>query len=63
MTADDLWEMMEAGVKPLVVDLRHPLDIESFPYVIPGAEMLSPTDFGPSTNEILEGQEVILYCS
>lgn len=63
VTADELWEMMEAGVKPLLVDLRHPLDIQSFPYVIPGAERLSPTDFGSPIPEILEGQEVILYCS
>ena len=54
---------MEAGVKPLLVDLRHPLDIQSFPYVIPGAERLSPTDFGSPLPEILEGREVILYCS
>ncbi len=63
VTADELREMMEGGVKPLVVDLRHPLDIKTFPYVIPGAKLLSLTDFGPPTPEILEGQEVILYCS
>ena len=63
VTADELREMMDAGVKPLVVDLRHPLDLKNFPYIIPGAELLSPTDFGSPPHEILEGREVILYCS
>lgn len=63
VTTGELRKMMDAGDKPLVVDLRHPLDIEGFPYVIPGAELLSPTDLGPPAPEILEGREVILYCS
>ena len=63
VTADDLREMMGAGANPLVVDLRHPLDIESFPYVIPGAVLLSPGDIENRSHEIPEGQEVIAYCS
>lgn len=63
VTADELREMMNAGVNPLVADLRHPLDIKSFPYVIPGAVLLSPTDIETRSHEFSEGQEVILYCS
>lgn len=63
VTAGELWEMMEAGAKPLVVDLRHPLDKEAFPYVIPGAEMFSPAEIESPAVEILKGREVILYCS
>ena len=63
VTAGELREMMDAGDKPLVVDLRHPLDVDNFPYQIPGAKLLSPTDFGPPTPEFLLGREVILYCS
>lgn len=63
VTPDELREMMEAGVNPLVVDLRHPLDIDTFPYVIPGAVLLSPNDIETGSHEIAEGQEVILYCS
>lgn len=63
VTVDELREMMEANVNPLVVDLRHPLDINSFPYVIPGAVVLSPDDTETRSHDFPEGQEVILYCS
>lgn len=63
VTADELRGMMESGAKPLVIDLRHPFDIASFPYVIPGAVLLSPNDIENGSHEIAEGQEVIVYCS
>ena len=61
--ADELREMMEAGVNPPGLDLRHPLDLEGFPYVIPGALLLSPSDIETRSQEIPEGREVIAYCS
>lgn len=63
VTADELREMMEAGANPLELDQRHPLDLESFPYVIPGAVLLSPSDIKNRSHEIPEGQEVIANCS
>lgn len=63
VTADELREMMEAGLNPMVVDLRHLLDINSFPFVIPGAVLLSPSDIETRSHGIPEGQEVIVYCS
>jgi len=61
--ADELREMMEAGVNPPGLDLRHPLDLESFPYVIPGAVLLPQSDIETRSHEIPEGQDVIAYCS
>ena len=63
ISADELRRMMDSGDEVMVVDLRHPLDIESAPYSVPGALRMSPEEIDRRHEEIPKGQEVILYCS
>lgn len=54
---------LEAHPPPLVIDLRSPLDLESTPYVIPGALRIAPEDLERRHAEIRRDREVVLYCT
>jgi hypothetical protein len=47
----------------LVVDLRHPAEVERSGLKIAGALVLRPEDLRSRSHEIPKGQEVILYCT
>ena len=63
ISPDELRQMMEDGGRPVVIDLRHPLDVASSPYGIPGALRMSPEELNQRHHEIPREREVILYCS
>ena len=54
---------LEANPPPLVIDLRSALDLESTPYVIPGALRIAPEDLERRHAEIRRDREVVLYCT
>jgi hypothetical protein len=47
----------------MIVDLRTELDVQTTPYVIPGALRISPGDLERRHNEIPRGVEIVLYCT
>jgi membrane protein DedA with SNARE-associated domain/rhodanese-related sulfurtransferase len=63
ITVDELKQMMDAGEKVTIVDLRQPLDIVAAPYWIPGAIRISVEDLEHRHHEIDRDRDVILYCA
>ncbi len=63
ITVDELKQMMDAGEKVMIVDLRQPLDIQATPYVIPGAIQMSVEELEHRHEEIDRNRDVILYCA
>jgi membrane protein DedA with SNARE-associated domain/rhodanese-related sulfurtransferase len=55
-------ELMEAAEQVIMVDLRHPKEIEQEGFKIAGALILRPEDLR-TPDKIPTSQEVILYCS
>jgi membrane protein DedA with SNARE-associated domain/rhodanese-related sulfurtransferase len=63
ISVEELKQMMDAGEKVTIVDLRQPLDIEAAPYWIPGAIRISVEDLEHRHHEIDRDRDVILYCA
>jgi len=63
MEIDDLKAMIDAGKKPFIVDLRHPLDYLPDPRVLPGAVRIGPADLAAHREVIPRDRDVILYCT
>jgi len=63
VSPEDLKARLDAGEKPLIVDLRTTLDITAAPYAIPGAIRLAAEDLEHGTRELPRDRDVILYCS
>jgi membrane protein DedA with SNARE-associated domain len=61
--AAELKSRIDAGEEILVVDLRHPLDFEAEPHLIPGALRLSPEEIETRHAEIPRDRDVVLYCT
>jgi rhodanese-related sulfurtransferase len=63
MEIDELKAMMDAGKRPFIVDLRHPLDYLPDPRVLPGAVRIGPADLQAHKEVIPRDRDVILYCT
>ncbi|HXB61681.1 MAG TPA: VTT domain-containing protein [Acidobacteriaceae bacterium] len=63
MEIDELKAMIDAGEKPFIVDLRHPLDYLPDPRVLPGAVRIGPADLAAHKEVIPLDRDVILYCT
>ncbi len=63
ITPEELHQKLETGEEVLIVDLRHPLELEADPVVIPGAVRFSAQDLEATRLPIPRDREVILYCS
>jgi membrane protein DedA with SNARE-associated domain/rhodanese-related sulfurtransferase len=63
ITPDALRQRQLAGERLCVVDLRHELDFEAEPYVIPGALYIPAEELARRHSEIPRDVEVVLYCT
>ena len=63
ITPVELKRKLDAGDALMIVDLRHALDFEADPVVIPGAVHMSPEDLARHSQEIPRDRDVILYCT
>ncbi len=63
LPVDELQRMMRDGEPVAIVDIRHPIDFESDPYVIPGALYIPAEDLDRRHREIPRDREVVLYCT
>ena len=61
ITPEDLWRKMEAGEKPVVVDLRG--QVHTGASRLPGALTFSVADLQARHREIPRDRDIILYCS
>src|SRR5690606_1313448 len=63
ITPEELFFRREAGEELMIVDLRHSLDLQSDPAVIPGAVHIDPEAFQKEDLNIPRDREIILYCT
>ncbi len=63
ISPDDLKRLLDAGDRPLIVDLRTPLDVQAVPYVIPGARRIDPEELERQSRELPRDREIVVYCS
>jgi hypothetical protein len=63
ITPQDLREMIDSGVKVVIVDLRHPLDSVADPRVIPGAIRMLPDDVTEKASTLPAEEDIVLYCT
>ena len=60
---DELEAKIAAGERVLVVDLRHDLDVQAEPRMIPGAVRMTPAELEQGRVAIPRDREAVLYCS
>jgi membrane protein DedA with SNARE-associated domain len=59
----ELRDQLENRESVEVVDLRHPIDFASDPYVIPGARRFEPEELDQRHAEIPRDRDIVLYCT
>lgn len=59
----ELKTRLDAGEPVVIVDLRHPLDFETDPTIIPGALHLTTAELEARHGEIPRDREIVLYCT
>jgi membrane protein DedA with SNARE-associated domain/rhodanese-related sulfurtransferase len=59
----ELYNLIRNGSDPLIVDLRHPLDMLTDPRMIPGAIRLSPDQLPAQGPHLPRDRDIILYCT
>lgn len=63
ITPEELKQKLDANQEVVIVDLRHSLDFEAQPYIIPGALPLPTEQWEERHHEIPRGRDIVLYCS
>ena len=63
ITADELKQKIDTGEDLLIADLRHELDFNSDPRIIPGAIRISMEEIETRRHELPRDREIILYCT
>lgn len=59
----ELKRKLDAGEDVVVVDLRHSLDFEAEPEVIPGAVRMDAQELQERNDQLPRDREVVLYCT
>ncbi|MGA2352642.1 MAG: VTT domain-containing protein [Terracidiphilus sp.] len=60
---EELKRQLDAGEEVFIVDLRHPLEIVSDPFTLPGARQFSPEALAERHSEVPRDRDIILFCS
>jgi membrane protein DedA with SNARE-associated domain len=63
ITPEDLKTRLDAGEDVVLVDVRHPVDFDAEPTIIPGALHLTTEELDARHLEIPRDREIVLYCS
>lgn len=63
ITPRELKRKLDEGEDVIIVDLRHLLDFEAEPHIIPGALHLSPEELEQRHHEIPRDRDIVLYCT
>jgi membrane protein DedA with SNARE-associated domain len=63
ITPEELKRWLDAGENVVIVDLRHSVDFEADPEVIPGAVHLATEDLEAAHDAIPRDRDIILYCT
>jgi membrane protein DedA with SNARE-associated domain len=62
ITPDELKQKLDAGENMTIIDVRHALDLEADPYVIPGALRMS-LDQAENHPTLSSAREIVVYCT
>lgn len=62
ITPEELKQKIDAGEHIVIIDVRHPSDIEVDPYAIPGAIRIS-SDAADNHPALSEDKEIVAYCT
>jgi membrane protein DedA with SNARE-associated domain/rhodanese-related sulfurtransferase len=60
---EELKRQLDAGEEVFIVDLRHPLELASDPFTLPGALHFSPEKLAARQHEIPRDRDIVLFCS
>ena len=60
---EELLHQLEAGEKVYIVDLRHPLELMTDPFTLPGAQHFAPDVLAKRHGEIPRDRDIVLYCT
>ena len=60
---EELRQQLEAGEQVYIVDLRHPLELLTDPFTLPGALHFAPDILAARHHEIPRDRDVVLYCT
>jgi membrane protein DedA with SNARE-associated domain/rhodanese-related sulfurtransferase len=63
ITVDELKQRLDAGEDVAIVDVRHPLDLEANPRLIPGAVHMPFEEIDQRHHEIPRDREIVVYCA
>jgi membrane protein DedA with SNARE-associated domain len=63
ITPQELRQLLDAGQKVLILDLRHALDSVTDPRVLPGAIRILPEEVTARAATLPKDQEIVLYCT
>src|SRR5262249_3752193 len=63
ITPEELKGRLDDGEALFIVDLRHTIDVDSDPHLIPGALHLAPEDLDARHREIPRDRDIVLYCT
>ncbi len=62
VTVDELDKMLDAGEKPLILDMRSVLELEQDPAIIRGAIHVAMEDVEKKHKEFPRDREIVVYC-
>ena len=60
---EELKRQLEAGEEVYIVDLRHPLELMTDPFTLPGAQHFAPDVLAQRHHEIPRDRDIVLYCT
>lgn len=63
ISPEELRGKLDAGEPMVIVDLRHSVDFEADPFLIPGAQHLDAEEIEQHHDAIPRDRDVVLYCS
>jgi membrane protein DedA with SNARE-associated domain len=63
ISPEELKQMLDTGEPVTIVDLRHSLDFEADPEIIPGAFHMDASELANKEESLPRDREVILYCT
>jgi len=63
ITPEELKAGLDAGEDLMIVDVRHPIDFDSEPAIIPGALHMTTEELEARHHEIPRNRDIVLYCT
>jgi rhodanese-related sulfurtransferase len=63
ISPQELYRQVTAGERPVIVDLRHPLDFLAVPRTLPGALRMSPDEVEARWKELPGDRDIVVYCT